>query len=137
MTKDVRASLERLIAALETHFAAAQAKRGDFDAAVETAYSRLADAFDEYDEALFERYDETTPLALYDDDEYDFVDEAEDQDTKAGLGANEDDFDFGDEDDDDEDDSDGSRRAPQFDSEVDPVQDSWIEIADTEPSAAG
>lgn len=122
MTKDVRASLDRLIAALETHLAAAQGKRGEFDAAVETAYSRLADAFDEYDVALFERYDETTPLALYDDDDFDFVDEgnlAEDDDTVS---------DFADDD---------ITSSPVFDADSDPVEDTWIDIADSSEAPTG
>lgn len=126
MTKDVRASLDRLVAALETHFAAAQGKRGEFDSAVETAYSRLADAFDEYDDALFQRYDETTPLALYDDDDFDFVDE-----DSADLDGDDDEDDLSDFD------GDNAVAGAHFDAATDPVEDTWIDIADSREAPTG
>lgn len=85
MTADPRAALDRLTAALEAHLVTVQQRRGEQDPAVEHAYSVLADAFETYDEALFDAYGETTPFELYDDeedddDESDIDDDADDLD---------------------------------------------------------
>ena len=76
MTTEPRAALDRLIAALEAHLAAAGRRQGEADPAVVAAYQTLADAFEEYDEALYDAYDEVTPFVLYDEAE----DAAEDDD---------------------------------------------------------
>ena len=78
MTTDPRAALDRLVAALESHLVASQQRRGDADPAVVQAYDTLADAFDTYDEALFEAYGETTPFELPDDE--DTSDDVDDED---------------------------------------------------------
>lgn len=44
-----------------------------------SAYQVLADAFESYDEALYDSYDEVTPFVLYDDAE-DAASEDEDED---------------------------------------------------------
>src|SRR5689334_24827921 len=82
MTTEPRAALDRLIAALEAHRAAAGRRQGEADPAVVAAYQTLADAFEEYDEALYDAYDEVTPFVLYDeaedaaeDDELDDLDD--------------------------------------------------------------
>ncbi len=83
MTTDPRAALDRLVAALEAHLSAAQQRRGNDDPAVSRAYDTLADAFDTYDEALFDAYGETTPFELYDeddDDDDDLDDEPDEED---------------------------------------------------------
>ncbi len=59
-----------------------------------SAYQVLADAFESYDEALYDAYDEVTPFVLYDDAE-----DASDDDDLEDL---EDDEDDEDEDEDDE-----------------------------------
>ncbi|MFP5347614.1 MAG: hypothetical protein ACLGIA_11385 [Actinomycetes bacterium] len=103
MSTDPRVSLDRLIAALEEHLAAAQQRRGERDPGVEAAYRALADAFESYDEALYQAYDEITPFVLYDDVE----DEREDADVEyVDLDEDDGDEDDGDEDDGDEDDGD-------------------------------
>lgn len=79
MTADARAALDRLLAALEAHFDAAQRRRGEQDPRVEQAYRTLADAFESYDEALYDAFDEVTPFVLYDDVE----DEREDDEGSA------------------------------------------------------
>jgi hypothetical protein len=91
MTVDPRAALDRLVAALEAHYAAVVSKNGEDDPAVDDAYDVLADAFEVYDDALGTVHGEATPFYLGEDDEDD--DEHDDDD-------DEDD----DEDDDDEDD---------------------------------
>jgi hypothetical protein len=104
MTTDPRAALDRLVDALQVHLAAAAARRGSSDPAVVAAYDTLADAFETYDEALFDAYGETTPFELYDEDDDlddDEDDDPEDEDDDPeddavdpdDLGADDDDFD--------------------------------------------
>ena len=78
MTVDPRAALDRLIAALEAHFNAVQARHGDDDPAVDDAYDVLADAFEVYDDALGTVFGEATPFYL--GEEEDESDEDEDDD---------------------------------------------------------
>jgi hypothetical protein len=99
MTTEPRAALDRLIAALEAHLAAAGRRQGEADPAVVAAYQTLADAFEEYDEALYDAYDEVTPFVLYDeaedaaedDDEDDDLDELDEDDILDELEDDEDD----------------------------------------------
>jgi len=98
MTTEPRAALDRLIAALEAHLAAAGRRQGEADPAVVSAYQTLADAFEEYDEALYDAFDEVTPFVLYDEAE----DAAEDDDELDDVELVDDDED--DEDDDEPDD---------------------------------
>src|SRR6478735_1985284 len=90
MTADPRAALDRFIAALEAHYNAVAARRGEDDPAVDDAYYVLADAFEVYDEALGQVHGEATPfyLAEEDDDEDedadDEIDDALDDDELAG-----------------------------------------------------
>src|SRR3954453_11593865 len=94
MTSDPRAALDRLVAALEAHLAAASRRTGEAAPAVASAFQTLADAFNAYDEALYEAYDEVTPFVLYDEAEDDDLDDEDDED-------DEDDDHLDDEDDDD------------------------------------
>jgi hypothetical protein len=65
----------------------------------------LVDAFDDYDEALYEVTEVATPLAVYGDDFDGHEDEDDDAGPYAGLDTEEyDDDDLDDEEDDDEDD---------------------------------
>ncbi|MDJ0320163.1 hypothetical protein [Pseudarthrobacter sp. PS3-L1] len=75
MSIDPRVALESLTSALEEHLIAASVRRGDGDPAVESAFFRLADAFEVYDDALYERYNEVTPMQLFEeeDDDDDFA----------------------------------------------------------------
>jgi len=80
MTVDPRAALDRLIAALEAHYNAIAARRGEDDPAVDDAYDVLADAFEVYDDALGTVHGEATPFYLAeeeDDEDEDDEDEAE------------------------------------------------------------
>ncbi|HEY4557873.1 MAG TPA: hypothetical protein VIG82_06750 [Enteractinococcus sp.] len=103
MSTDPRVSLEALISALQEHLAAATNKRGDDDPALEHAYYALADAFEGYEDALYDATGEVTPLDVFEDeDDEDDVD-FEDFDDEDDY----DELDIEDEDDlDDEDDSD-------------------------------
>ncbi|PWJ53138.1 hypothetical protein SAMN06264364_11433 [Quadrisphaera granulorum] len=80
MATDPRAALDRLVAALEAHLAAAQRRRGEEDPAVQDAYSALADAFEVYEEALYAAYDEVTPFELFEDDDLDDEDDLDEDD---------------------------------------------------------
>lgn len=98
MNADPRAALEALTLAFERHLEACSARRGDDDPAVIAASDALADAFETYDDALLNAFNEMTPLVLLDDD--DFEDDDFDDDDF------DDDFDDEDDEDDDLDDAD-------------------------------
>jgi hypothetical protein len=114
MSTDARAALNELVAALERHLEAAAARRGENDPVVLAAYRAVAEAFEEYDDALLDAYDEVTPLEVFhgeddeddededdeDDGEYDELDDPDDdEDEYTGLDVEEYD-----------DESDGARR---------------------------
>jgi len=69
-----------LVNAFEEHLAAAANRRSDNDPAVDGAYLSIADAFDAYEEALYEAYDEVTPLTVFAEDESDSDDNDDDDD---------------------------------------------------------
>lgn len=71
MTADPRAALDRLVAALESHYHAVSTRRGEDDPAVDDAYEVLADAFEVYEDALAQVYAEVTPFYLDDDSDDD------------------------------------------------------------------
>ncbi|MGX5359419.1 primosomal protein [Kocuria sp. KH4] len=80
MSHDPRAALQALVSAFEEHLAAASNRRGDDDPAVDGAYIAIADAFDAYEEALYDAYDEVTPLTVFAEEEEDDSDEDDDED---------------------------------------------------------
>jgi len=91
MATDPSAALETLIAAFRSHLAAATAEQDPDADTVLDAAALLADAFDAYDDALYEETGVDTPFYLdddsdEDDDEDDFADE-EDEDEDADLVA--------------------------------------------------
>lgn len=96
MSADPRAALVTFVTALERHLEAASSRRGENDPAVVAAYQAVAEAFDAYEDALMEAFEEVTPLEIFTDDDYD--DDLDDED--------DDDLDDDDEDDEDEDDDD-------------------------------
>ena len=71
MSIDPRVALQSLTSALEEHLVAASTRRGDGDPAVEAAFFAVADAFEVYEDALYEAYNEVTPLQVFDDEEGD------------------------------------------------------------------
>jgi hypothetical protein len=79
MSIDPRVALQSLTAALEEHLAAAAARRGDGDPAVEAAFFAVADAFEVYDDSLYEAYGEVTPLEVIDDDGEDDEEDVDDE----------------------------------------------------------
>ena len=90
MIVEPRAALDRFIAALESHFVAAASGRGEEDPSFLAAYTTLIDAFETYDEALFDAYGIDTPFLVYDEDADD-EEEADDSDDE--LDDDEDDLD--------------------------------------------
>ena len=83
MSIDPRVALQSLTAALEEHLAAAAARRGDGDPAVEAAFFAVAEAFEVYDDSLYEAYGEVTPLEVIDEEDDD--DDSEDVDDEEDL----------------------------------------------------
>ncbi|MER7694363.1 hypothetical protein [Streptomyces sp. NPDC097610] len=59
---EVRAAAEAVKTALDRHLAAVERRSGDDDPAVYEAFNELAAAAEEYDELLYDRYDEVTPF---------------------------------------------------------------------------
>ncbi|QHT55638.1 primosomal protein [Cellulomonas sp. H30R-01] len=90
MTVDPRAALDRLIAALEAHYNAVVARKGEDDPAVDDAYDVLADAFEVYDDALGTVHGEATPFYLAEEEDEDEDDEDEDDEWS---GDEDDDYD--------------------------------------------
>jgi hypothetical protein len=81
MSADPRAALATLVSALERHLEAAGSKRGENDPVVFAAYQDVAEAFDAYDDALLDAFDEVTPLEVYHEDAEE--DDADDLETEA------------------------------------------------------
>ena len=69
MSIDPRTELTRLLDALEAHLTAVVNRTGEHDSAVDEAYVEIANAFETYENALFEEHNEVTPLAVYGDDD--------------------------------------------------------------------
>lgn len=84
MSTDPRAALTALVAALERHLEAAAGRRGENDPVVLAAYRSLADAFEDYDDALLDAFDEVTPLEVFHGD-----DEGDDEGDDDGEGDGE------------------------------------------------
>ncbi|MFC9825537.1 hypothetical protein ACFV0H_41125 [Streptomyces erythrochromogenes] len=61
---EVRAAAEAVKAALDRHLAAVERRIGDEDPDVYAAFNELAAAAEEYDELLYDRYDEVTPFEI-------------------------------------------------------------------------
>jgi hypothetical protein len=86
MTVDPRAALDRLIAALEAHYNAIVARRGEDDPAVDDAYDVLADAFEVYDDALGTVHGEATPFYLAEEEDDEEDEELDDEDEADWSG---------------------------------------------------
>lgn len=69
MATEPRQQLERFIAALQQHYEAVSAQRGEGDSSVEQAYYLVEDAFLNYEEALSASYGEYLPISLAEDDQ--------------------------------------------------------------------
>ncbi|MFJ5860047.1 hypothetical protein ACIQCM_01345 [Pseudarthrobacter sp. NPDC092439] len=80
MSIDPRVALQSLTTALEEHLIAASNRRGDGDPSVEAAFFAVADAFEVYEDALYEAYNEVTPLQVFDDEDDEEMDVDDDED---------------------------------------------------------
>lgn len=80
MATDPRAAFDRFVAALEAHLEAVTRDRSDDSPAVIAAATTLIDAFETYDEAIYDTYGVDTPFVVYDDSEEDEDLEEEDYD---------------------------------------------------------
>ncbi|MCU6480202.1 hypothetical protein QO003_000489 [Arthrobacter silviterrae] len=85
MSIDPRAALNALTTALEEHLVAASARRGDEDPIVEATFLGIIDAFEVYEEALFDAFEEVTPLVIYGEDEEFGDDDDSDEDVDDDL----------------------------------------------------
>jgi hypothetical protein len=107
MTADPRAALTSLVAALERHLEVATSRHDPDDPAVVSAAEELADAFFDYDEALFELTGVTTPLdGPYDEEDEDDLDDDDDDEDEDEDDDDDDDLDDDDDEDDDLEDED-------------------------------
>jgi len=98
MPTDPRAALTVLVAAFERHLEAAAQRRGENDPQVLAAYRTLADAFEDYDDALLDAFDEVTPLEVFHGEEDDeFADDADTDDADADDDEGDDELDLRDE----------------------------------------
>lgn len=83
-SEQVRAAAEALKAALDAHLAAVEARSGENDPRVQTAYDALAAASETYDDALFSAYEEVTPFGpvegIEEDEDDDLEWESDDED---------------------------------------------------------
>jgi hypothetical protein len=68
MSHTPESALEGFITLLREHLAAVREARGDGDFAVEALYDRLAEAYDDYAEALDLTFGENLPFDVVDDD---------------------------------------------------------------------
>ncbi len=85
MSIDPRVALQSLVTSLEEHLAASASRRREDDPAVEAAYLGIADAFEVYEEALYDAFGEVTPLEIYEDPDDDDDDDNEDEDYASDL----------------------------------------------------
>ncbi|MGO2003717.1 hypothetical protein [Arthrobacter rhombi] len=90
MSTDPRVALQALVASFEEHLSAVASRRGDDDPAVESAAYRMMDAFEEYEDSLYDTYGEVTPLDVYDDSDDDDLDDDDDDDGMDDSGDGED-----------------------------------------------
>lgn len=69
MAQDARFALRQFIAALEKHLEAVATRRGPEDPSVEQAYYQIEDALLNYEDALWENYEEELPVVLREEDD--------------------------------------------------------------------
>ncbi|SNC59896.1 hypothetical protein SAMN05445756_0164 [Kytococcus aerolatus] len=88
MATDPRTALTTLVTALERHLDACATRDGEEDPRVIAAYNDLADAFEDYDEALLEAHGEVTPFEVFsdeeDDEDYDDLEDMDDDLESSG-----------------------------------------------------
>lgn len=81
MSNESRAALAALTNALEEHLTAIVNRRGEHDPAIDNAYVAVANAFERYEETLFDDYEEVTPLEVFlDEEDEDFENDFDEED---------------------------------------------------------
>ncbi|NHC14198.1 primosomal protein [Motilibacter deserti] len=78
---DVRSAAHALTVALERHLQAVETRTGEADPRVSAAFGELRDAFLDYEDVLYDVYDEVVPFEIVEDDELD--DDEDDEDDEA------------------------------------------------------
>lgn len=68
MSTEPSYALQLLISRLEQHLTVVSQSRGASDAAVDAAFGSLAEAFESYEDALYDRYSELLPFTIPTDD---------------------------------------------------------------------
>lgn len=68
MSVDPNYALQVFIARLENHLEVISTSRGATDATVDAAFGVLADAFEAYDDALYDKYGELLPFTIPNDE---------------------------------------------------------------------
>lgn len=64
-------ALQQLISRLEQHLTVVSQSRGSADAAVDAAFGSLAEAFQTYEDALYDQFSELLPFTIPTDDDDD------------------------------------------------------------------
>lgn len=113
MSDDPRAALAVFVNALERHLELASSGRNPDDPHLREAYDALSDAFEAYDDALYDEYGVATPFFVPADEDDDFDDDFDD-----------------DEDDDEEDEDDEADEADEADEDDDLDDDELEEFED-------
>ena len=93
MSIDPRVALQSLVTALEEHLAASASRRRETDPAVAAAYLGIVDAFEVYEEALYDAFGELTPFEIYEESDDDDPDLADDDDLEDADDIADDDAD--------------------------------------------
>lgn len=82
LERAARARLDDLVGALRAHLDLASHRAGESDPAVQHAYVAVREAYLAYEDALYDAYDEVTPLAVVEWEDEDDNNE-DDQDMNA------------------------------------------------------
>ena len=80
MSDDPRAALAVFVNALERHLELASSGRNPDDPHLREAYDALSDAFEAYDDALYDEYGVATPFFVPADEDDDFDDDFDEDD---------------------------------------------------------
>lgn len=107
MSDDPRAALAVFVNALERHLELASSGRNPDDPHLREAYDALSDAFEAYDDALYDEYGVATPFFVPADEDDDFDDDFDEDDDEEDEADEDEDLDdeleeFEDDDEDDD-----------------------------------
>ena len=83
--EDVRRAARAFIAAFEHHLRTVETRTGEADPRVASAFGELRGAFLDYEDTLYDVYDEVVPFEIVEDDDYDEDDEDDDDDDDVEI----------------------------------------------------